>query len=108
MEKWTELQNVGKFVRQKCYLEEFDDGIHIICAGMPKTCYKYVNWDDFKVGFSCEGKLTFKNVKGGVILVDTDFTIKPEKSMFKKDNKWYNLIKKEWEICQCWMSFIMI
>lgn len=25
------------------------------------------------------GKLTFKHVKGGVILVDTDFTIKEEK-----------------------------
>lgn len=74
----------GKFVRQKCYLEEFEDGIHITCAGMPKSCYSHVNWDDFKVGFSCEGKLTFKNVKGGVILVDTDFTIKEEKSMFKK------------------------
>lgn len=54
----------GKFIRQKCYLEEFEEGIEITCAGMPKSCYKNVTWDDFKVGFTCSGKLTFKHVKG--------------------------------------------
>jgi hypothetical protein len=28
-----------------------------------------------------DGKLTFKHVKGGVILVETDFTIKEEKAI---------------------------
>lgn len=55
--------------------------IQITCAGMPKTCYDYVTWENFKTGFSCGGKLTFKHVKGGVILVDTDFTIKEEKTI---------------------------
>ena len=43
----------GKWVRQKCYLEEINDEIEITCAGMPKSCYKYVKWDEFKTGFTC-------------------------------------------------------
>lgn len=69
----------AKFIRQKCYIEEIDNKINITCAGMPKQCYKYVEWENFKTGFTCGGKLTFKHVKGGVILVETDFTIKEEK-----------------------------
>ena len=69
----------GKWIRQKCYLELIDDEIEITCAGMPKSCYKYVKWDEFKTGFTCSGKLTFSHVKGGVKLIETDFTIKEEK-----------------------------
>lgn len=46
---------------------------------MPKSCYKYVNWENFKTGFSCGGKLTFKHLIGGVKLIETEFTIKEEK-----------------------------
>lgn len=53
----------AKFIRQKCYLEEIDGNIEITCAGMPKQCYKYVEWENFKTGFTCGGKLTFKHVK---------------------------------------------
>ena len=69
----------AKFIRQKCYIEEMEGKMQITCAGMPKQCYDFVTWDNFKTGFSCGGKLTFKHVKGGVILVETDFTIKEEK-----------------------------
>lgn len=69
----------AKFIRQKCYLEEIDGDIKITCAGMPKECYSQVEWDKFKEGFTCSGKLTFKHVVGGVKLVETDFTIKEEK-----------------------------
>lgn len=51
-----ELQTNGKFIRQKCYLEKFDDEVQITCSGMPKTCYKYVEWETFKTGFSCPRK----------------------------------------------------
>lgn len=70
----------ARFVRQKCYLEEIENEVHITCAGMPKSCYDFVEWEKFKTGFTCGGKLTFKHVKGGVILVETDFTIKEEKA----------------------------
>ena len=53
----------ARFVRQKCYLEEIDGEINITCAGMPKSCYDFVKWEEFKTGFSCGGKLTFKHVK---------------------------------------------
>ena len=40
-----------------------DDSIKIVCAGMPKDCFKYVEWQKFKEGFSCMGKLAYKHVK---------------------------------------------
>ena len=70
-------------------------------AGLPKYLAPLITYDNFKRGFSTEGlslkemldlasangateeelkklhpKLTYKYVKGGVILADTDFTIK--------------------------------
>ena len=73
----------ARFVRQKTYLEMINDEVKITCAGMPKECYKYVEWDKFKEGFTCGGKLMFKHVKGGVKLVETDFTIKSDKTLVK-------------------------
>ena len=69
----------AKFIRQKCYIEDFNGEIKITCAGMPKSCYDYVTWENFKTGFSCGGKLTYSHVKGGVKLIETEFTIKEEK-----------------------------
>ena len=77
----------ARFVRQKTYLEEIDGEIKITCAGMPKSCYKYVEWKKFKQGFTCSGKLSFKHVKGGVKLVETDFTIKKDKTLVKNIKK---------------------
>lgn len=56
LEKWTALQQDGKFIRQKCYLEEIEGKIKITCAGMPQSCYSQVEWDKFKTGFSCRRK----------------------------------------------------
>ncbi len=83
--KWKHEASFTKarFVRQKCYLELIDEEVKITCAGMPKECYKYVEWEKFKEGFTCGGKLTFKHVKGGVKLVETDFTIKHDKKLVK-------------------------
>ncbi|MBO7697040.1 MAG: hypothetical protein J6T10_30790 [Methanobrevibacter sp.] len=75
----------AKFIRQKCYIEiDKDNKINSTIAGMPKRLGKYVNLNNFVSGFSIkaddpnftEKKLTYKHVKGGVILVPTDFTIK--------------------------------
>lgn len=73
----------ARFIRQKCYLEEIDGEVKITCAGMPPSCYKYVEWENFKTGFSCPGKLIFKRVKGGVKLIETEFTIKGDKRLIK-------------------------
>ena len=75
---------VAKFIRQKCYIEIDENGYkNVTVAGLPKKLSTYVNIDNFEEGFSIlasekekDHKLTYKHVKGGVILVDTDFTIK--------------------------------
>lgn len=73
----------GKYIRQKCYIElGEDDKLNVVVAGLPKKLGNIINFDNFKVGFTTENmnikekKLTFKHVKGGVLLVNTDFTIK--------------------------------
>ena len=73
----------AKFIRQKTYIKLIDNEIHITCAGMPETCYDFVTWDNFKEGFTCGGKLAYKEVIGGVKLVEIDFTIKGDKELKK-------------------------
>ena len=84
-EEWQ----AGKWLRQKCYIEQMLDGsIQATIAGMPKRLAPLINFDNFKIGFSTSEldpekvaehggyKLRYKHVDGGVILEDTDFTIK--------------------------------
>ena len=83
--KWKHESHFTKarFIRQKCYLEMIDNEVKITCAGMPQSCYKYVEWEKFKTGFTCPGKLIFKRVRGGVKLIETEFTIKGDKRLMK-------------------------
>ena len=82
----------GKFIRQKCYMEIDDSGNkNVTVAGLPKHLAKYVTLENFREGFSIlasekdkEHKLTYKHVRGGVLLVDTDFSIKYNNS--RKDS----------------------
>ena len=83
--KYESKFNKAKFLRQKCYLENSTEDIEnpnpdyelkITVAGMPKGCYEYVNFNNFKLGASYKGKMQPKMVKGGVVLSDIDFTIK--------------------------------
>lgn len=89
------------YIRQKCYIEQIEGKIKVTVAGLPNYLAPLVNFENFKRGFSTQGmsqsdmiilaklnhaspeeiealhhKLTYKYVKGGVILADTDFTIK--------------------------------
>lgn len=74
----------AKYIRQKCYIElGYDDKLNVTIAGLPKKMGKYVNFENFNKGLTLLGdekrkdnKLAYKHVKGGVILVNTDFTIK--------------------------------
>lgn len=77
--------NKGKFLRQKCYIENSTEDVYnpepeyemkVTVAGMPKECYQYVTFENFKIGASYKGKKLPKQVEGGVILADVDFTIK--------------------------------
>ena len=89
------------YIRQKCYIEEIDGKVHVTVAGLPKYLAPLVNFDNFKRGFSTEQmtiddmvelarrngaseqeieqlhhKLSYTYTQGGVVLTDTDFTIK--------------------------------
>ena len=75
---WEGFATKAKFIRQKCYIEELDGKMKITCAGLPENCYDQVTWENFKEGFTAHGKLTYKYLKGGVKLVETDFTIKED------------------------------
>lgn len=88
-------------IRQKCYITEHNGKCSPTVAGLPKYLAPLITFDNFKRGFTTKGmvlpdliklakengatneeiekihhKLTYKYVKGGVILADTDFTIK--------------------------------
>ena len=88
------------FIRQKCYVEEVNGKLDVTVAGLPKYLAPLITFENFAKGFTTEGltleemlkiasnngatkedlkkihhKLTYKYVKGGVILKDTDFTI---------------------------------
>lgn len=100
---WALEEHFDRFLglRQKCYIEEIDGKVHATVAGLPKYLQRLITFDNFKHGFSTAGmdldaliklakqngasdeelskvqhKLTYKYVRGGVILADTDFTIK--------------------------------
>lgn len=91
----------ARYLHAKCYIEEIDGKVFATVAGLPKYLSPLINFDNFKTGFTTADmsieqmrklaksngaskeeieklhhKLTYKYVKGGVILDDTDFTIK--------------------------------
>ena len=79
----------ARFLRQKSYIEDWNppdtwndpdrynkDLLNITCAGMPKSCYPFVTWENFHEGATYAGKLQPKHVKGGIVLKEIDFTIK--------------------------------
>lgn len=78
-----------KFIRQKTYLSDVWNKdkkcyeIQITCAGLPQRCYDQVTWENFQEGLKVNGKLTFNHVQGGVILTETEFTIKEDKKLIK-------------------------
>ena len=80
---WTR----GRFLRQKCYIEEIDGKIEATVAGMPKKLAHLINFDNFNIGFTTEDftdeqigpkgrKLKYVHTDGGVVLMPTEFSIK--------------------------------
>lgn len=88
----------ARYLRQKTYIQEIygyeietEEGkifkacepekatstkTSVKCAGMPDNVKKRVGFHNFYVGLTLEGKLMPHHVKGGVVLLDTNFTIK--------------------------------
>jgi len=83
--KYESRFNKGKFLRQKCYIENSTEDItsdnpeyelKVTVAGMPTECHSQVTFKNFKIGASYKGKKQPKIVPGGVVLKEVDFTIK--------------------------------
>lgn len=75
----------ARFLRAKTYIEDIYNEkedkweLEVKCAGMNPAVKKQVTWENFKYGFVSNDKLKPKNVKGGVVLVNTPFTISEPK-----------------------------
>ncbi len=81
--------DVGWFVRPKTYIEHIvrEDGeecepkYNVKCAGMPEKSKEIFlsqmnDLSDFDIGLKVSGKLLPKRIKGGVVLVDTDYEMR--------------------------------
>lgn len=67
----------SKYLFQKTYIGQKDSGeMDIRICGAPKETKRFVNFENFKTGATFGGKLVPHKAKGGVILIDTTFTIK--------------------------------
>lgn len=83
--KYEGSWDTAKFLRAKTYMEqlvkdgkgnEIEPKLNVKCAGMSDRIKKKVTFENFKPGFSSWGNLKQVTVKGGVILVDNEFTLK--------------------------------
>ncbi|MBO7716699.1 MAG: hypothetical protein J6S85_24245 [Methanobrevibacter sp.] len=100
---WALEEHFDRFLglRQKCYITEIDGKVHVTVAGLPHYLAPLVTFENFRRGFTTAGmtlqtmqeqarlngasedeikklhhKLRYTYVDGGVVLEDTDFTIK--------------------------------
>lgn len=100
---WALEEHFDRFLglRQKCYITETDGKVNVTVAGLPHYLAPLINFNNFKRGFTTAGltlemlkeearkngatedeikkihhKLRYTYVNGGVVLEDTDFTIK--------------------------------
>lgn len=73
---WETTYQKARYLRQKTYLMVVDGKLIVKCAGMPSNVKEQVTWDNFHVGLKLDGKLLPKQVNGGVVLIENEFTIK--------------------------------
>lgn len=94
------IETKSKYVRQKCYVYKENSTYNITCAGLTPNLkdylireYKENIFDIFKEGLTinkdspnikeCDLKLRPKQVKGGILLVPTEFTIRKDKKEYE-------------------------
>lgn len=66
----------AKFIRAKTYVEEINGELKVTCAGLPDYLHPQVTFDNFTHLANYTGKLKPTHVAGGIVLTETDFTIK--------------------------------
>lgn len=75
--KIEEQATRGKYLRAKLYIEELIDGsLSVRGAGMTDEIKKQVTFDNFELGATFKGKRATKQIKGGVLIYTTTFSIK--------------------------------
>lgn len=80
LETSNNLVVTAKYIGTKAYYQIFkDETNNVKLAGCPDNVKDKIKIEDFKYGSVFSGKLLPKMVKGGVVLVDTEFTIKERK-----------------------------
>lgn len=83
----TEIKK-ARFLGQKCYILECEskDSTYLYkkIAGAPNKVKDAITFNNFEIGFSSDPKtnpkLRMKNVKGGVLLIPTSFSIKEKQT----------------------------
>lgn len=70
----------ARYLGQKCYVLDMGNGLKKKIAGAPDKVKEQIDWDNFHIGFTSDEneypKMRMENVKGGVLLIPTTFTIK--------------------------------
>ena len=70
----------AKYIRAKSYIEEIDGKLSVTCAGLPADCHDQVTFENFTPGAVYSGKLRPVHAEGGIVLEETDFSIRREKT----------------------------
>lgn len=68
------LNQKEEIVRHKGFI--YYQETKVTCAGMPDNVKESVTYDNFKSGSTFDGKLMPRRFRGGVVLMETTFTIK--------------------------------
>lgn len=78
MGKWDHEATFEKarYLKQKTYVYIIDGKLSVTCAGMSDRVKEKVTWENFQLGFSASGNLKGKQVSGGIVLNDSDFSLK--------------------------------
>lgn len=77
--KEIEIEEDGELItiKEECEPEEATTTIlNVKCAGMSERAKELVTFENFQIGLTVKGNLKPKQVNGGVVLIDDEFTIK--------------------------------
>ncbi len=74
--KFEKRYDSAKYLRSKAYMGIIDGKRDIKLAGCPANVKQSIEMNEFEIGNKFEGKKMPRVVRGGVVLVDVDFTIK--------------------------------
>ena len=73
----------AKYLRAKTYIEygrepgsDEPERLKVTCAGLPDACHSQVTFRNFKLGAVYRGKLRPRQVPGGIVLEDSEFSVK--------------------------------